>query len=538
MRRDLSQLTARPFDLLVVGGGIVGLMTAYDAAQRGLSVALVERDDFGSGASFNHLRTIHGGLRYLQTLDLRRARESVGERRTIARIAPHLVQPLPFVIPIYRSLTKGRLAMRAGFLLDRLVARGRNRGVAPALRLPAGRVISRHEAIERFPGLRRQHLAGAGLYYDLATTESDRLTFSVALAAVEHGAVLANHVRAEAALVENARVVGVRAADTLGGGSFEIRASLTINAAGAGVDTILAPAGASARIPLLKAMNLVTRREATGEALGGRSAAGRYLFLVPWRGRALFGTWESPATARPDEPVDPREVADFIRELNEAFPSLDLSPADVTLVHRGIVPAAVHAGGRLSLEGHEQVRDHAAEGLGGLITVAGAKYTTGRAVGERMTNLAFARLGRPAVACRTADTPLPGGDLVDAATAIGTARGSYEDQVPSDAIPHLVAAYGSRVDQVLAIAGGNLDLFQRVAADSPVIGAELAWAARHEMAETLVDAVVRRTPLGVLGYPGDAAAERAAAIVGAEKGWSDARRRSELDALRAFYRTS
>src|SRR5437764_12662434 len=128
MTRDVDRLTGTTFDVLVVGGGVYGLTIAYDAAQRGLSVALIEADDFGSGASFNHLRTIHGGLRYLQSLDFSRARESVRERRTLARIAPHTVRPLPFAVPIYRSLLRGKLAMRAGFLLDRIVAAGRTRG--------------------------------------------------------------------------------------------------------------------------------------------------------------------------------------------------------------------------------------------------------------------------------------------------------------------------------------------------------------------------------------------------------------------------
>src|SRR5258706_2423389 len=136
MIRDLDPLTGHTFDVLVVGGGIYGLTIAYDAAQRGLSVALIERNDFGSGASFNHLRTIHGGLRYLQSLDISRARESVHERRTTARIAPHAVRPLPFAVPLYRSLMRGKLAMRAGFALDRLVAFDRNRGVLPSHRLP------------------------------------------------------------------------------------------------------------------------------------------------------------------------------------------------------------------------------------------------------------------------------------------------------------------------------------------------------------------------------------------------------------------
>src|SRR5436190_20064394 len=129
MTRDPDRLSGRTFDVLVVGGGVYGLTIAYDAAQRGLSVALIERADFGGGASFNHLRTIHGGLRYLQTLDLRRARESVRERRTLARIAPRFVQPLPFALPLSRAITKGRLAMRAGFLLDGLVAGDRNADV-------------------------------------------------------------------------------------------------------------------------------------------------------------------------------------------------------------------------------------------------------------------------------------------------------------------------------------------------------------------------------------------------------------------------
>src|SRR6266542_5013891 len=142
MTRDLSRLTGRTFDVLVVGGGIYGLSIAYDAAQRGLAVALIDRDDFGSGASFNHLRTIHGGLRYLQHLDLKRARESVRERRVMARIAPHAIRPLPFALPLYRSLTRGKLALHAGLMLDRIVSTGRNRGVPTSHRLPRGRVMS------------------------------------------------------------------------------------------------------------------------------------------------------------------------------------------------------------------------------------------------------------------------------------------------------------------------------------------------------------------------------------------------------------
>ena len=535
MSRDLSALSARTFDVLVVGGGIYGLTIACDAAQRGLSVALVERDDFGSGASFNHLRTIHGGLRYLQTLDFKRSRESMIERRTLATIAPQMVRPLPFALPLYSSFTRGMTAMRAAFLLDRLIAFDRNQGVAETHQLPAGRVVSGDE-LRRFRGLPDRNVTGAAVWYDYVTTEADRLTFSFALAAIESGAVLANHVEATALSVEGNRVVGVRARDVLGEHDFEVGARVTINATGGAADRLLAPLGAATGIPMLKAMNLVTRRDAGEAALGGRSASGRNLFLVPWRGRALFGTWESATPCRPDDTgIVAADVAAFIRELNEAFPSLNLTGDDVTLVHRGIVPGVVTGEG-IALEGHEQVRDHGRTGGGslhGLVSVVGAKYTTARRVAERVTDGLFPMLQLPLAPCRTATTLLPG-----ARNMTGTLESARRDGLnagPGETVPHLVAAYGSRYRDVLELAAGHPELTRRVCDSSPVVGAELVWAARHEMAGTLADAVLRRTPLGALGYPGDAAVDQAADLVGGELGWSADRRRAEIAALRRFY---
>jgi glycerol-3-phosphate dehydrogenase len=534
--RDIDRLTARTFDVLVVGGGIYGLAIAYDAAQRGLAVALIERDDFGSGSSFNHLRTIHGGLRYLRTFDIRRARESVRERATLARIAPHAVKPLSFALPLYRSLRAGKTAMRAGFLLDRLISFDRNRGIPPPLRLPAGRVVSRAEAVQRFPGLRRRGLTGAAVWSDYLTPESDRLTFSFATAADEHGAVLANHLEAASLLTDGRLVTGVRARDRQTGKELEIAARLTVNATGASVDGLLTPLGVSMGMPLLKAMNLITRRDAGEEALGGRAPSGRHLFLVPWRGRALLGTWESDrATDANGLDVTGGEIASFISELNQAFPALDLTPADVSLVHRGIVPAARTETGGVRLDGRDRVRDHAVDGIDGLLSVAGTKYTTVRAVAERLVDLGIAKLQRPRAPCRTASRPLPGGSVRDLALTIAEARRDHDEGLPSDAIPHLVAAYGSRYRDVLNLAHDRPGWRVRIAEASPVIGAELVWAVRKEMAVTLSDAVIRRTPLGALGYPGDTAVERSAQIVGDELAWSEEQKREEVAAVKGFY---
>lgn len=536
MTRDLDALSARTFDVLVVGGGIYGLTIAYDAAQRGLSVALIERHDFGSGASFNHLRTIHGGLRYLQTLDVSRARESVLERRALATIAPHTVRPLPFALALSRSITRGPAAMWAGFFLDRLVAADRNHGVVRSHVLPTGRVLSKDAAMARFPALNPRGLTGAAVWYDYVAAEADRLTLSFGLAAAAHGAVLANYVEATTLIRDGQRAVGVHARDRRTGRAFAVAARLTINATGSGIDALLTPHHSSTRMPMIKVMNLVTRRPGGHAAIGGRSASGRNLFLVPWHGRALFGTWESGNLCPPNKQnVERADVVSFVDELNDAFPSIDLTPDDVTLIHRGVVPA-VAINGRVSLEGHEQIREHGPDGLEGLLSVAGAKYTTARRVAERITDRVLVKLGHPPVLCQTATAPLPGGALRDIDATTADARRRAPVAVSEETVAHLAAAYGSRCVDVLALCTERPELSARLGDDSPVIGAELVWAARHEMVVTLADAVIRRTPLGALGYPGDAAVARAAALVGAELGWAPERQAEEVAAVKQFYK--
>jgi glycerol-3-phosphate dehydrogenase len=534
MVRDVDALTGRTFDVLVIGGGIYGLTIAYDAAQRGLSVALIDRDDFGSGASFNHLRTIHGGLRYLQTLDIVRARESMIERRTIATIAPHHVRPLPFAVPVGGSLARSAAAMRAGFLIDRLLTRDRNRGVPPSHALPPGRLVGGDEL--RRLAAEAPRWSVAAVWYDYVTTEADRLTFAFALAAAGHGATLANHVEATALIVSGDRVTGARARDRLGARDLEIAARITVGATAGDVDALLASIGRSTGMPRLKALNLVTRREAAGLAVGSRSSSGRYLFRVPWRGRALFGTWEAGVSSRGLRQIDEDEVVRFLGELNVAFPDLALTLDDVTMVHSGIVPG-VAVDGAIALAGHEQVRDHAAGSaprFEGLMSVAGAKYTTARAVAERVTDRLVAKLEKQAAACRTASTPLPGGDVGDVSASVNTLRTEYPG-LSDEVIGHLVDAYGSGCANVLGLCAIRPELAKPISESSPVIGAELVRAVQEEMAETLADAIVRRTPLGALGHPGEVALRRAADLVGAARGWPEERRQREIAAVEQFY---
>ncbi len=362
--RDLDRLAATTYDVLVVGGGIHGLAIAYEAASRGLRTALVDAGDYGGAASFNHQKTAHGGLRSLQSGRIDRARQSIFERRALARIAPWLLRPLPFITGTYRSFIRNRLALRAAFKFDEWLGRHRNAGVEPELHLPAPRLISKAATLRLFPGIKQDGLTGAAQWYDYQMVEAERLTFAFAAAADRAGADLANYVEATAPLKAGGRIAGMQVRDRLSSNTFEIRAQVTVNAAGAHAGTVMAAFGVKRDFPLLKAMNLVTSKRASDIALASPSPSGRMLTLVPWRGRALIGTSQSSSLVQPDAvSVSAAEVEAFVREANAAFPALQITPADVTLVHRGAVPA----------DGRTQRRGRSAAGAGHPRSLAGRR---------------------------------------------------------------------------------------------------------------------------------------------------------------------
>jgi glycerol-3-phosphate dehydrogenase len=473
MKRDLASLSDREHELLVIGGGIHGAAAAWDAAQRGLSVALIEARDFGAGASWNSLKTIHGGLRHLQRLEPGLTRGSMRERRALLSIAPEVVRPLPFLIPTYGHGMLGREAFALGLLANDALTFDRNRGVPPEHRVPRGRLVSRRELLELVPGLPAHGVTGGAVWTDAQVTHSERLLLGILHAAASAGASLANHAEVVALLRCGARVVGARVRDHAGNGELEVRARVILNAAGPGIAAIQRLAGLEpAPAPLLEAMNLVLRRPLlTGRALGARSR-GRYLFAVPWRDRSILGTAYAPEG-------QPLSARDFLNEAALAFPWARLDAADVTLVHRG----RVFGRSGDELLDRSLVIDHAQNDVAGLVSVVGVKFTTARAVAEKAVDLAASLIGRRVARCRTALTQLP-----EARPLPGT----LEEQA--------------------------------------------RCAVREEMAIHLPDAVLRRLDLGSGGPPEAAALEVVLRTMAGELGWDAARARAEDRALRDAYR--
>ncbi|MEO6214157.1 MAG: FAD-dependent oxidoreductase [Vicinamibacterales bacterium] len=534
--RDPGRLEAGEYDLLIIGGGIYGLTIAYDAASRGLRTALVEGGDFGGGASFNHQKTAHGGLRSLQGGRVDRARESIVERRALARIAPWFLRPLPFLTGTYRSVVKNRVALAAAFRFDAWLGRDRNEGLEPELHLPAPKLLSKAATLRLFAGIDPRNLTGGAQWYDYQMVESERLMASFAAAADRHGADLANHVEAVGALKDAGRVAGMQVRDRETGRAFAVRAKLTINAAGGRAGDIMRMFGVDRPHPLLKAINLVTSKPASDMALAAPSAAGRMLTLVPWHGRALIGTGHSEALIHSDElTVSGPEIDSFIAEANDAFPALHLTRDHVRLVHRGAVPAEQAKGSKPELRASPDIRDHTQDGAAGAMTVIGVKYTTARGVAERAVNAGANILGRRLPPSRTATTMLPGAAIADhEALAIETARAAAME-LPADLTRHLSSLYAEAAAGIVRLIAERPELGTPVAPGVETLGAEVVHVIRHEMAVRLADVVIRRTALGSTGHPGKDAVAECGRIAAQELGWTPARLELEIGAVDTFY---
>ena len=541
MVRDLRRLADTNFDVLVVGAGIYGVAAAWDAAQRGLSVAIIDRGDVGSGTSFNNLKTIHGGLRSLQALDFRQMRLFIRERRALVRLAPHLVRPLPFIVPTYRDPRRSAALMRVALAINELVSHDRHEGVTDGSRhLPPGSIVSRDECLALNPAIDSAGVTGGAIWHDYQMRNADRVTLAFLLSAVGAGAAAANYVEATGFLTEGGRVVGVTAEDRLGGASLTLRAAVVLNAAGPWAGTLLAglPGGGppSPAPRFSRAMNLVTRPVARKHACGGL-AGGRFLFLVPWRDVSILGTSHDVHDSTPDDVTVTRwDLEAFLADAREAFPLARLTASDVRLIHRGLLPMVAGRGSRVSLLRESLVVDHRRDGVSGLVSMFGVRYTTARHTAADAVDAVFRQRGvETPPPCRTAALPLAGGAIDDVRSFDHTVRQRQVPGVSEMALARLAASYGTACDAVLELVREHPALSAPLSVDCKVMRAEIAYAARAEMALTLADAVLRRTEAGSAGHPGADALEAAAAVMASELGWDERQTRNEVAAVERWY---
>lgn len=549
MARALAALAGREFDVVVVGGGITGAAAAWDAAQRGLSVALLERGDFGGATSAESLKVVHGGVRYLQHLDVVRVRESSGERRALLRMAPHLVHPMPFVVPTYGHGMRGPEILGAAFVLLNTLTADRNRGLTdPARRVPAARIVSRARVLEWFPEINKEGLTGAGVFYDGQLFNPPRLVWALVRTAARAGAAVANYCDVTSLVVQGGRVTAVKVEDRLGGDAFEVRARTVVNAAGPYAEALLVRSGVrkARSVPFSRDMALVLKRRfVDGRALAVQTKyrdpsavltrGPRHLFMVPWRGRTLVGVNSMIWRDEPDRlRVTEAEVRDFVTEIAEADPKLGLTMDDVALVMAGLLPVEKgdEEGGNVSFGKRPLVVDNLREDrVHGLVSAISNRYTVARGVAEHAVDLVFHKLGREVRPSRTAVTRIHGGDFFRFDDLVREVAAALPESV-RDVADRLARDHGSAYGEVLRLVGERPDLGAKVGR-SDILRAEVVHAARSEMVCRLSDAVFGRTGVATVGDPGQAELEECAELVGTQLGWDAARREREIGEVRA-----
>ncbi|HEX8071847.1 MAG TPA: glycerol-3-phosphate dehydrogenase [Pyrinomonadaceae bacterium] len=531
MRRDiLSKIEGEEFDAIIVGAGVNGAGIARDAALRGLRVLLLDKTDVAGGTSAWATRLIHGGLRYLEHGELGLVRESLRERERLLRLAPHLVKPLPLLIPLYSDAARAPRTVRAGLLAYDLLAFDRS--------TPAHRALAPAAALELAPALAAEHLRGAALYYDAQVEYAERLCVENALDAAAHGARVVTHARVTRVSAREGRVSGVEFADELAGGTRRARAPVVVNAAGPWVDEVAGLAGDTwpRMIGGTKGSHIVVAPFAAAPrvALYAEARAdARPFFIIPWNDLYLIGTTDTRFSGALDHvTADAAELDYLLAETNRVLPAARLTRADVLYAYAGVRPLAYEsAGAPAGITRRHFIRDHAPR-LAGFASVVGGKLTTYRELAEQAVNFVYRKLGRRAPACATRRTPLPGAACADFRAF--AARFAAESPLGEKVSARLLRVYGTRAAEVLRLAQGDAELAHVFSPDSGAIGAEVVHAFRSELAETLADCLLRRTMVGLNRALGLDAVERAAALAQAHLGWTDARAQDEVHAYRRY----
>lgn len=513
------------YDLLVLGGGVTGAALAYEAASRGCTVALVEADDFGGATSAATGKLVHGGLRYLKQLEVRLVRESLRERRILSTIAPNLVFPYPIALP------GAGLVERAGLTAYDLLSLDRNRVPDPAKRIPRHRRVTAEQAAEWGLGAH----AHALLYYDCTMPSPERLTLAFIRSAAAHGAALANHTRAERFLLAGNSVVGAVVTDTLTGQSRELHARVVVNATGPWAHDVLMGTAdtqhtAGLRPPVRsEGIYLVTRSLTKVMTLHVTSHG--HFSCAPWRGHSLIGPTEKSYAGEVDDwRLTRASIAEFLEVINAAgLLPVTLRWEDVRFAYGGLRPLTevTEAGG----DTYEASRasdyvDHARDGIEGLLTLTGGKYTTARGFAEQSFRAVAGKLGRPMAPSRTAGTPLHACATGPLESYLHAAVARHPGFSP-ETVRYVALHHGTDHEAVLGLAESDPQLAVPLDADGELL-AQVVAATRWEMARTLPDILMRRTGLGTLGDPGDAVLEHIADVAATELGWDGVRRDAEL----------
>src|SRR5215212_950267 len=552
-----QDIQRRAFDVIVVGAGINGAGVARDAAMRGLRVLLLDKGDISSGTTQWATRLIHGGLRYLEHYEFALVRESLRDREALLHVAQHLVRPLGFLVPIYGRSSRGPLMIRLGMHVYDTLSFDKS--------MDRHEMLSRKQVEEREPGLNAEGLKAAAFYYDAQVEYAERVAVENAISARDHGATVITYANVETLILEDGDVKGVEFTDVFDGERYAVRAPVTVNVAGPWVDEILAD------------LQRPGTHKDVGRFMGGTKGShlivdyfpgaprdealyiearedGRPYFIVPWNGRYLIGTTDIRYEGNLDYvSASEEEIQYLLDETNHVIPGARLSREDVLYTYAGVRPLPFNPEGETGgVTRSHVVFDHAKGGsaaggkvksqsaelppVGGLLSIVGGKLTTYLNLSRQTVDAVFKKLHRKGPKSTSRKDPLPGSETSDfEAFAAGYKSASTIPEILSE---RLLKLYGVRTAEVLRLGEGNPDLLTPLSpiesVETAVIGAEVIWAFREEMAETLSDVLLRRTMAGYGPRVGLDVAEAAAEVAVKHLGWEQERAEREVREYREW----
>lgn len=509
---------ANDFDLIVIGAGINGAGIARDAAQRGLKTCLLEQGDLCHGTTRWSSRLIHGGLRYLEHFELGLVYESLRERESLLRIAPHLVKPLRLMIPIYQGARRGRLTISAGMLLYDILSRKKS--------LPSHQMLNAEEVRSSNPGLKQEGLVGAATYSDAQVTFAERLVVENALAAHQSGARIRTYCHVDHILTRAKRVTGVRYTDLRTDEQKDLTAPVIVNAAGPWVDRVLA--GLDQKMPRFmggtKGTHIIVNRFAGAPDMACYVEAesdGRPFFIIPWNGLLLIGTTDIRFSGNPGlVKTDANEIDYLVRETRRIFPDSGLDQNRVLYHYTGVRPLPRQDRKNEGEITRRHIVKHHRRFAKGLYSVIGGKLTTYRNLAEQVVDKVCRRLKRGGTTCQTSILPLPGAVLSEEEVAGQLER--YDD-ISEESRIHLRQVYGSRALEVAAVISFKPELASEICPHTHAIAAEIPFAFDKEHATTLADVLLRRSMIGLAPDQGRAALPRAIKLGREVMGWTASR---------------
>ena len=526
MKRFINGYKNESFDILVIGGGITGAAVAYDAASRGLSVALVEKNDFGWATSAATSKVIHGGLRYLKTFEFGLVRESLNERRIMGNIAPNYIYPIPFMF------INPTFVMKIGLFVYDLLAFDKKFTWDKSKKIPNHYPLSRKEVIEKVPNTKREGLQGARVYYDSLSIFPERLTLAFLKSAIHYGAKVSNYTKVEDFFIpEGNKVSGIVVRDLVNNRSHTLKGKLTINCTGPWADIVLKVAkkgDSHDKIRRSEGIHLIVKDIINKQAVGTMTKAGHF-FLIPWRGHSLIGTTDKEYPGTPEEyHVTRQSIQELLDTVNMDFGNNNpIQYSDVLFSYGGLRPLLDAKGEDVHTTTRKyEIYDHSDEGLPGLITVEGGKYTTSRNLAQNVLKTVEIILGDKLGKCKTHKQRLIGCEIENIEKFIDSIKKENED-FENTTVEYLGRNYGTEYDNILKLARQDKRLAEIVTDDGEIL-AQVVYAIKNEMAVTLKDILFRRTGIGTLGNPGKAVLEKVADIAANELGWSADRKNNEI----------